>query len=85
MGEDTSFPELLTSAQAAEYLGVTRQAINLLTKRPSPGLGRRYGSVWMFTKAELDAWRDKPRPHGGRPPGSKIAALIPTPVVRMAA
>lgn len=81
MGEDANFPELLTTAQAADYLGVTRQAINLLTKRPSPGLGKRYGSVWLFTKAELDAWRDKPRTHGGRPAGSKIGAASMTPVV----
>ncbi|HEY0736057.1 MAG TPA: helix-turn-helix domain-containing protein [Herpetosiphonaceae bacterium] len=73
--------ELLSAPQAAEYLGVTRQAINLLTKRPYPGLGKRYGAVWMFTRAELDAWRAKPRPHGGRPPGSKIAAVVMTPVM----
>lgn len=82
MEEDARFPELLTTTQAAEYLGVTRQAINLLTKRPTPGLGKRYGSVWMFTKAELDTWRDKPRTHGGRPPGSKIDGPIPAPVIR---
>ncbi len=74
-------PELLTAPQAAEYLGVTRQAVNLLTRRPYPGLGTRYGAVWMFTKAELDEWRTRPRTHGGRPPGSKTSAVIPSPVI----
>ncbi len=64
-------PNLLTVTQAAEYLGVTRQAIHLLTKRPHPGLGTRYGSVWMFKRQELDTWRDRPRTQGGRPPGAK--------------
>lgn len=74
-------PELLTATQAAEYLGVTRQAINLLTKRPHPGLGKRYGSVWLFTPAELDEWRNRPGLHRGRPPGSKIGVAIPSPVI----
>lgn len=74
-------PELLTAPQAAEYLGVTRQAINLLTKRPYPGLGTRYGAVWMFTQTELDEWRKRPRTQGGRPPGSKIDSALMTPVV----
>ena len=58
--------DLLTTTQAAEYLGLTRQAIIALTKRQ--GLGRRFGHAWLFTRAELDAWRDKPRIKGGRPP-----------------
>lgn len=60
--------DLLTVTQAAEYLGMTRQAVHLLTKQ---GYGHRYGSVWMFTRQELDVYRDKPRLHGGRPAGSK--------------
>lgn len=62
--------DLLTATQAAEYLGMTRQGILRLTKDP-PNLGKRYGFVWLFTKAELNAWRDRPRTQGGRPPGSK--------------
>ena len=70
--------ELMTVTQAAEYLGVTRQAIHLLTKR---GIGRRVGSVWLFTRAELDAYRAMPRTHGGRPPGAKTRAGATSPVV----
>ena len=61
-------PELLTLTQAAQYLGVSRQAAHRLTQL---GIGKRYGSVWMFTRTELDAWRDKPRPHGGRRPKAR--------------
>ena len=62
--------DLMTTTQAAEYLGLTRQAIIALTKRR--GLGRRYGTVWLFTKSELDAWRDHPRTKGGRPAKSAV-------------
>ncbi len=73
--------DLLTVTMAAHYLGVTRQAILALTKRPAPGLGRRVGSVWLFTRSELDAYRARPRLHGGRPPGSKIGSAIVTPAL----
>ena len=67
--------ELLSTAQAAEYLGVTRQAVHLLTKQ---GIGKRYGAVWMFRRDALDAWRDKPRPHGGARP-KVYAGMNPAP------
>ena len=57
--------DLLTITQAAAYLGVTRQAVHLLTKQ---GMGKRYGSMWLFTRSELDTYRDHPRTHGGRRP-----------------
>ncbi len=69
---NTERPELLTTTQAAEYLGVTRQAIHKLTRQ---GVGTRYGSVWMFTRGELDAWRDKPRPYGGARPKARAGTL----------
>ena len=67
-------PKLLTTTEAAQYLGVTRQAVHKLTRQ---GIGARYGSVWMFTPAELDAWRDKPRPHGGARPKANAGTLHP--------
>ena len=63
--------DLLTTTQAAEYLGITRQHAHSLTKQ---GYGKRYGSVWMFTRAELDAWRAQPpKGPGGRPPKLKTS------------
>ncbi len=56
---------------------IVNTAINLLTVRK--GLGRKYGSVWLFTRKELDAYRDAPRLHGGRPAGSKIGTVIASP------
>ncbi|HSH76993.1 MAG TPA: helix-turn-helix domain-containing protein [Herpetosiphonaceae bacterium] len=72
--------ELLTVTQAAAYLGMTRQAVHLLTKRPVPGLGRRVGSVWLFTRSELDSYQERPRTHGGRPRGSKTSAGVMSPI-----
>ncbi len=59
--------EYLTATQAAAYLGVTRQRVHLLTKQ---GYGQRVGSMWLFTRAELDRWQATPRHAGGRPKGS---------------
>ncbi|MBA3943721.1 MAG: helix-turn-helix domain-containing protein [Herpetosiphonaceae bacterium] len=46
--------QLLAVAEAAAYLGVTKQAVYQFTKQ---GLGTRVGNMWVFTKAELDGWR----------------------------
>jgi len=68
-------PELLTLTQAADYLGVSRQHTHTLTKQ---GYGTRYGSVWMFTREELDHWRAKPKKGpGGRPPKAPAGTLAP--------
>ncbi len=56
--------DLMTTTQAADYLGVTRQTVHLMTKQ---GFGRRVGSVWLFTRDELDRWKATPRHAGGRP------------------
>ncbi len=63
--------DLLSVTEAAEYLGMTRPGVLRLTKQPEPGLGRRIGTMWAFTRQELDAWRERPRTRGGRPPGAK--------------
>ncbi len=66
-------PELLTTSQAAEYLGVSRQHAHALTRQ---GYGTRYGSVWLFTREELDRWRAQPKKGpGGRPPKEPAGTL----------
>ena len=59
--------DLLTSTQAAAYLGVTRQAVSMAAKAGK--VGTRYGAVYMFTRDELDRWRAERHP-GGRPKSS---------------
>ncbi len=56
--------ELFTITQAAELLGVTRQTVHNMTKQ---GYGQRVGSMWVFTRDELDRWKETPRHAGGRP------------------
>ncbi len=68
-------PDLWSTQQAADYLGVTRQAINALARRGE--IGRQVGRAWVFTQAELDAWINKPRPLGGRPPKRNAGPLTP--------
>ncbi len=69
--------EYLTATQAAAYLGVTRQRVHLLTKQ---GYGQRVGSVWLFTRAELDRWQATPRHAGGRPKGTTRRRGVTDPV-----
>ena len=65
--------ELWSTQQAAEYLGVTRQAVHALARRGE--IGRQVGRAWVFTRGELDTWLNKPRPLGGRPPKSQAGTL----------
>ncbi len=58
--------DLFTLTQAAEYLDVTRQSIHILLKNGKLE-GRRLGSMWVFTRAALDAYKVMPRHAGGRP------------------
>ncbi len=67
--------DLLTVTQAAEYLGVTRQSVHNMTKQ---GYGRRVGSMWLFTREEVDRWKAAPRHAGGRP---KPGAGTPSPAI----
>src|SRR5687768_12451989 len=61
--------ELWSSSQAAAYLRTTRQAVQALAR--SGEVGRRVGRAWAFTRAELDAWRDRPCTYGeARPKAS---------------
>lgn len=65
-------PEQLTVTQAAAYLGMTRQTIANAAKRGEIGirreaLGTRDGWIYVFSRAELDAWNSRPRHPGGRP------------------
>ncbi len=63
---------LLTTTEAAEYLGVARQTVASAAKkgeigRPHAAPGTRDGWIYMFTREELDRWKAAPRHPGGRP------------------
>ncbi len=71
----------LTATEAADYLGVSRSTINNITKQVDPQtrrtFGTRRGSLWLFTREELDRWKALPRHAGGRPkPGSAIMSPV---------
>lgn len=59
--------EYLNVGQAAAYLQVGRQRIYELVK--AGRIGRQIAQHWVFTHAELDAYRAETakRPKGGRP------------------
>ncbi len=65
--------DLLTATQAADYLGVSRQRINQITKE---GYGHRVGSVWLFTREELDRWRAQPPKGPGGRPSKQLAGTL---------
>lgn len=66
--------ELMSTSQAAEYLGITRQHMHSLTKQ---GLGKQYGKLWMFRKRELDAWSARPHKGPGGRPKPETATMTP--------
>lgn len=75
----TQDEELLSTQEAAKYLGISRQSMHSIAVRN--GIGRQIGRAFVFTKGELDAWVNKPRPQGGRPPKSYTRAPSPVALV----
>lgn len=68
--------DYLKASDAAQYLGVTRQRIYELAA--TGRLGARLAGYWVFTLAELDAYRDERQTNrGGRP---RLAAAAATAV-----
>lgn len=58
--------ELVTTGEAMRMLGVSRQRVNEIAS--SGRLGRQIaGRFWVFTRAELEAYRALPKNKGGRP------------------
>jgi len=63
--------QLLTSADAARYVGVTSTRIRQLAT--AGRLGQQIaGRYYLFTQAELDAFKAQPKAKGGR--GKKLLA-----------
>jgi excisionase family DNA binding protein len=58
--------EELTAGEAAVILGVNRQRVNELAR--AGRIGRQVaGRYWVFTRAELEAFKSAPKSKGGRP------------------
>lgn len=55
---------LSTAAEAGAELGITAQAVNLVARKSA--LGRKIGDQRLFTKADIDRMKSRPRP-GKRP------------------
>ena len=68
--------ELLSAAQAAKYLGLHRSRLYQLRES---GLGRQVAGFWVFTKAELDAYKVSPKRKVGRPKASAGTEAPPPP------
>ena len=69
--------DLLNAVEAAEYLGVHRQRIYQLADEGK--LGRRIAGYWVFTRAELDAYRAAPKSKGGRPKDNAGTLIVVSP------
>ena len=57
--------EYLSAAEAARILGVTRQRVTALAH--AGRLGRQVGYYYVFTREEVEQYRDQPKRKGGRP------------------
>jgi hypothetical protein len=66
--------DLLSAAEAADYLGITRARIHAIRERREAvgqKFGRQLGKYWYFTKAELDAYdatKQRPNPSKNESP-----------------
>lgn len=54
--------DLLSTVQAAEYLGCSLPLVKRHAKLGS--IGRLVGKTYVFTRAELAAWKRRKRPTG---------------------
>ena len=68
--------DLMTSGEAAEYLGVSVRRVNELAETGKIER-RRVGTFWLYSRASLDAWKDAPKSKGGRPPKGRAGTLRP--------
>lgn len=57
--------EYLSAADAARVLGITRQRVTALAHQGR--LGRQVGFYYVFTREELEQYRQQPKSKGGRP------------------
>ncbi len=57
--------ELLMGGEAARYAGLSRQRLYQLASRGE--VGRKVSGHWVFTRAELEAYKAAPKHKGGRP------------------
>ncbi len=75
---DQSTPDLLSAAEAATYLGLSRQRIHYLAV--TGRMGRQVGGFWVFTKTELDQFNEERvhRPKGGGRQGKDAAGTLET-------
>lgn len=71
--------DLLTRAEAAAILGVSIQRVDQL-RRAQKISARKLGSIWVFTKANIEAHRDTAKGKPGRPRLAPVALVPPPPV-----
>ncbi|TDC63864.1 DNA-binding protein [Micromonospora sp. KC207] len=59
MPRDPRIPDLVSATEAAEILGISRQAVNLRASRGQL-LGAQVGTTWVFRRAIVEAARPAP-------------------------
>lgn len=56
-----SLQDLLTTAQAAERVGVEEQTFRKWRSIGKAPEGRQVGTVWIYCAADIDAWLRQPK------------------------
>lgn len=54
-----SLPELVSATEAADILGVTRQALNLMIQNRKFATATKAGTSWVIARAEVDQHREQ--------------------------
>lgn len=63
-------------AEALQIVGLSRERLRQLSEDGT--LGRRVSKNWIYTRAELEAYKAKPKDKGGRPSkGTRPRKLAP--------
>jgi hypothetical protein len=64
--------ELLMGEAAAQHAGLSRQRLYQLAANGD--IGRKVSGHWVFTRAELDAYKAREKSKGGRPKSATTMA-----------
>jgi len=67
--------DLMTTAQAAEYLGVSRQRMDKLAQLGAIDR-ERLGEFWVYRRRDLDRWLATSTRTSGRPPKRPKLTLV---------
>lgn len=81
MAELIDLDDLLSLQEAIDHSELSKGRLYQIREE----VGVSIKGNWFYSRSKLDAYKAREKRKGGRPAGSKINDLIPSPVIRAAA